>query len=59
MEQMYMPILKYHLQKEEYEHNLQSLGSCKTVEEFWKLYCSLPVIGTEGTTNYSFFKVGV
>ena len=44
-------------QKEEYEHGLQSLGSCKTVEEFWKLYCSLPVIGTENAWNYSFFKV--
>ena len=45
-------------QKEEYEHGLQSLGSCKTVEEFWKLYCSLPVIGAENAWNYSFFKVG-
>ncbi|OAO18112.1 eukaryotic translation initiation factor 4E type 2 [Blastocystis sp. ATCC 50177/Nand II] len=51
--------MEYGSNKEEYEHGLQSLGSCKTVEEFWKLYCSLPVIGTEGTTNYSFFRNGI
>lgn len=59
MDQMCVANGRTHIQKEEYEHGLQSLGSCKTVEEFWKLYCSLPVIGTEGTTNYSFFRVGV
>lgn len=30
---------------------------CKTVEDFWQIYLSLPVIGEENATHYYLFKV--
>ena len=35
------------------------MGRCGTVEEFYSVYCYLPVIGTEQATNYSLFREGI
>lgn len=35
------------------------MGRCGTVEEFYSIYCYLPVIGTEQATNYSLFREGI
>ena len=45
------------LQKEEYLNGLESLGLCKTVEDFWQIYLSLPIIGSENASRYYLFKV--
>ena len=34
-----------------------ALGLCRTVEDFWQLYLSLPVIGSNNTSHYYLFKV--
>ena len=35
------------------------MGRCGSVEEFYRIYCYLPVIGTSEATNYSLFKEGI
>ena len=45
------------LQREEYFNGLESLGLCKTVEDFWQIYLSLPIIGSENASRYYLFKV--
>ncbi|KAK8811751.1 hypothetical protein WA538_000536, partial [Blastocystis sp. DL] len=44
---------------ENYESQLDDLGSCETVEQFWNIYCALPTIGSADTDNYYFFKDGI
>ncbi|KAK8807722.1 eukaryotic translation initiation factor 4E [Blastocystis sp. subtype 4] len=42
-----------------YENALEDLGLCRTVEQFWEIYCFLPVIGTGSCDSYYFFKDGI
>ena len=35
------------------------MGRCGTVEEFYSIYCYLPVIGSGEATNYSLFREGI
>ena len=44
-------------QHSEYLNQLEELGLCKTVEDFWQLYLSLPIYNPEGNVHYYLFKV--
>lgn len=44
-------------QKDEFFDGLEDLGLCKTVEDFWQIYLSLPIIGTNNASRYYLFKV--
>ena len=50
-------VCRFNDQTENYESQLDDLGSCETVEQFWDIYCSLPTIGSADADNYYFFKV--
>ncbi|KNB42679.1 eukaryotic translation initiation factor 4e type [Blastocystis sp. subtype 4] len=39
-----------------YADSLEDLGLCRTVEDFWRIYLSLPKIGTGKATHYYLFK---
>mgnify|MGYP003087152912 CR=1 FL=1 len=41
---------------ENYVESLEDLGLCRTVEDFWQIYLSLPKIGTENAAYYFLFK---
>ena len=45
------------IQNEGYLNGLEDLGLCRTVEDFWQIYLSLPTIGSENTSHYYLFKV--
>ena len=49
--------LPNHPYSTEFANGLEDLGLCKTVEDFWQIYLSLPVIGEENATHYYLFKV--
>ena len=44
-------------QKDEFFNGLEDLGLCKTVEDFWQIYLSLPIVGTNNASRYYLFKV--
>lgn len=45
------------IQNEGYLNGLEDLGLCRTVEDFWQIYLSLPLIGSDNASHYYLFKV--